>query len=120
METRAGITVAMIHTPTWENDGAIFTITDPIPVEEWLERVSGPGWQLETLPDDSLIAGGPYDGGQVIMVHNEEEDNTFLFAVPPEALLLLGGMLPDEQYYKLIERTPSLVATFARQHSKSS
>ncbi len=108
MKTSADINVAMIHPPTWENDGEIFTITDPIPVDEWLQKVSQPGWELETMPDDSLIADGEYDGGHVIMVHNEEEDNTFLFAVPPEVLLLLQGMLPDDQYRKLMELTPSL------------
>ncbi len=110
MMSSADITVAMIHPPTWENDGEDSPITDPIPVDEWLERVSGPGWELETLPDDSLIVGGPYDGGHVIMVHNEVEDNTFLFAVPPEAIPLLGGLLPDDQYRKLLERTPKLAS----------
>ncbi len=110
MKTSAGITVAMIHPPTWENDGEVFTITDPIPVEEWLDKVSQPGWELETMPDDSLISGGPYYGGHVIMVHNEEEDNTFLFALPPEVIVLLGGMLPDDQYRQLLERTPKLAS----------
>ncbi len=110
METSTDITVAMIHPPTWENDGEVFTITDPIPVDEWLEKVSGPGWELETMPDDSLITGGPYDDGHVIMVHNEEEDNTFLFAIPPEAIPLLQGMLPDGQYRTLVAHTPKLSA----------
>ncbi len=108
MKASDDITVAMIHPPTWENDGEVFAITDPIPVEEWLEKISLPGWELETLPDDSLIAGGEYDGGHVIMVHNEEEDNTFLFAVPPVAIPLLGGLLLDEQYRVLLSRTPRL------------
>ncbi len=84
-------TVAMIHPPTWENEGEVFPITDLIPVDEWLEKVSQPGWELETLSDDSLIAGGPYVGGHVIMVHNEEEDKTFLFAVPPRSSCCSGG-----------------------------
>ena len=108
LKTSADITVAMIHPPTWENDGQVLPITDPIPVDEWLGKVSQPGWELETTPDDSLIAGGEYDGGHVIMVHNEEEDNTFLFAVSPKVIVLLKGMLPDDQYLKLMERTPSL------------
>ncbi len=108
MKTSADITVAMIHPPTWEHDGEVFSITDPLPVEEWLQKVSQPGWELEITPDDSLLAGGEYDGGHVIMVHNEEEDNTFLFAVPPVAIPLLGGLLPDEQHRTLIERTPKL------------
>jgi len=108
LKTSADITVAMIHPPTWENDGEVFAITDPIPVEEWLEKVCVPGWELETLADDSLIAGGEYDGGQVVMVHNEEEDNTFLFAIPPEAIPLLQGLLPEDQYRMLLSRTPSL------------
>ena len=84
------------------------TITDPIPVEEWLEKVSGPGWEVEAMPDDSLIAGGPYDGGHVVMVHYEPEENTFLFAVPPEAIPILQGLLPEEQYRRLLARTPKL------------
>ncbi len=110
MKTSADITLAMIHPPMWENDGEVFTITDPIPVDEWLEKVSQPGWELETMPDDSLIAEGPYDGGHVVMVHNEEEDNTFLFAIPPEAIPLLQGLLPEDQYRTLIVRTPKLAA----------
>ncbi len=118
MKTSRDITVVMIHTPTWENDGEIFTITDPIPVDEWLEKVSQSGWELETMPDDSLIAEGPYDGGHVIMVHNEEEDNTFLFAIPPEAILLLQGQLPEEQDRKLFALTPKLSA-LASQETQS-
>ncbi len=116
MKTSADITLAMIHPPMWENDGEVFTITDPIPADEWLKKVSQPGWELEAMPDDSLIAGGLYDGGHVIMVHNEEEDNTFLFAIPPEVILLLKGMLPDEQYHKLLERTPGLADVAASRH----
>ncbi|MDP9352765.1 MAG: hypothetical protein M3P51_14675 [Chloroflexota bacterium] len=107
MKSSADITVAMIHPPTSEHDGEVFQIADPIPVDEWLQKVPQPGWELETMPD-SLIAGGPYDGGHVLMVHNEEEDNTFLFAVPPEIVLLLRGMLPDDQYRELLSRTPGL------------
>jgi len=103
LKANADITVAMIHPPTWENDGEVFPVTDPIPVEEWLEKVSGPGWDLEALPDDGLIAGG-----HVIMVHNEEEDNTFLFAVPPEAIPLTQVLIPEDQYQALLSRTPRL------------
>ncbi len=102
MEPSTDITVAMIHPRAWENEGEVFAITDPIPVEAWLEKVSEAGWELETMSDDSLIAGGEYDGGHVIMVHNEEEDNTFLFAIPPEVIPLLEGLLPNEQYSKLL------------------
>jgi hypothetical protein len=63
---------------------------------------------METMSDDSLITGGPYDGGYVIMVNNEEEDNTFLCAIPPVAIPLVQGLLTDDQYRKLIERTPGL------------
>ena len=114
MKTSADITVSMIHPPTWEHDGEVFPITDPIPVEEWLQKVSQPGSELETMPDDSLIAGGPYDGGHVVMVHNEEEDNTFLFAVPPVAIPLLQGLLSDDQYRMLLSRTPRLSALAGR------
>ncbi len=104
--TETESTVSMIHIPTWENDLEVYEITDPIPVGEWLEVVTRPGRELEMLPYDSLIAGGRYDGGHVIMLHTQ--DNTYMYAVPPEVLLLLKGRLPDDQYRKLIERTPGL------------
>jgi hypothetical protein len=102
-----------IKPPTWERD-EVFPITSPIPVDEWLQKVSQAGWDLETLPDNSLIAGGTYDGGHVIMVHNEEEDNTLLFAIPPVAIPLLQGMLPEDQYRTLVEHTPKLSALQVR------
>jgi hypothetical protein len=114
LKTSADITVAMIHPPTWENDGEVFPITDPIPVDEWLEKVSRLGWELETMPDDSLIAGGPYGGGHVILVHNEEEYNTFLFAIPPVTIPLLRGLLTEDQYRALLSRTPRLSALAGR------
>ena len=95
-------TVSLIHIPTW----AKHEITVPIPASEWLEVVTRPGRELETLPYDSLIAGGRYDGGHVLMLHTE--DNTFMYAVPPEVIVLLEGILPDDQYRTLVERTRSL------------
>lgn len=109
----ANTTVVMIHPPTWQHDGEVFAITDPIPVDAWLETVSQPGWELEETPDDSLIAGGGYDGGHVVMAHNEEEDNTFLFAVPPEVIPLLQGLLPEDRYRQLVARTPKLAGLSA-------
>ncbi len=99
-------TVSLIHIPTWENDLEVYEITDPIPVGDWLEVVSRPGRELEMLPYDSLIAGGRYDGGHVIMLHTQH--NSYMYAVPPETIPLLQGLLPDEQYRKLMERTPTL------------
>ena len=104
----ADIAVAMIHPPTWEHDGEVLPITDPIPVDEWLQKVSQQGSKLETMPDDSLIAGGPYDGGHVVMVHNEQEDNTFLFAMPPVVIVLLEGLLANDRYQPLLLHTPQL------------
>lgn len=111
-DTSREISVAMIHPQTWENDHEIFTITDPIPVDMWLEKATVPGREVEMLPYDSLIAGGPYDGGHVIALHMD--DDSFLFAVPPEAILLLEGLLPDDQYRTLLARTPKLAALAAR------
>ena len=84
----------------------MYEITDPIPVEDLLEVVARPGRELEVLPSDSRIAGGRYDGGHVLMQHTE--DNTFTYAVPPEVIVLLEGILPDEEYRTLLERTPKL------------
>ncbi len=111
------ITVEMIHPQTWENDHRILAITDPIPIEEWLEKAGKPGRELELLPYDSLIAGGRYDGGHVLGLHMD--DDTFLFAVPPEAIPLLQGLLPEAQYSKLLERTPGLAHMGAIRNTKS-
>jgi hypothetical protein len=106
----------MIHIPTWENELKVIEITQPLPVEEWLQKSTGPGCELEILPYNSLIAGGRYDGGHVVLVHDSEEENTYMFAVPSEAIPLLQGLLPDDQYSKLMERTPSLAGIAAREH----
>lgn len=108
----AGIAVQMIHPQAWENDQEILVITDPIPMEEWLEKVSRSGRDLEVLPYDSLIAGGPYDGGHVVGLHMDGD--TFLFAIPPEAILLLRGLLPEDQFRTLLARTPTLAGLAVR------
>ncbi len=117
--TETGITVSMIHIPTWENELKVVEITQPIPVEVWLERSTGPGCELETLPYDSLIAGGRYNGGHVVTVHDAEEDNTYMFAIPPEVVPLLEGLLPEDQYSRLLERTPGLVGLATMQNIKA-
>ncbi len=105
-------TVSMIHPQAWENERRVVEITQPIRASEWAQKVSQPGDELEILPYDSLIEEGCYAGGHVLMLHADY--STYLFAVPPEVILLLKGMLPDEQYRKLTERTPSLVDVAAR------
>ncbi len=109
-ETATGTesTVSMIHIPTWENDLEVYEITDPIPVGDWLDVITRPGRELETLPYDSLITGGRYDGGHVVIVHDADEQNTYMFALPPEAIPLLLGLLLDGQYRTLVARTPAL------------
>ncbi len=108
MRTSDEITVSMIHIPTWENELRVVEITQPIPMEEWLQKSAHPGNQVEVPPYGSLIAGGRYDGGHVIIVHDAEEENTYMFAVPPEAIPLLLGLLPGDQYHKLVACTPAL------------
>ncbi len=39
---------------------------------------------------------------------------------PPEVILFLRGMLPDDQYYRLLDQTPRLADIAARQHIKTS
>ncbi len=112
-QTGTGITVSMIHIPTWENELKVVEITQPIPVEEWLQKSTGPGCELEIPPYDSRIEGGRYDGGHVVMVHDAEEDNTYLFAIPPEVIPLLQGLLPEDQYRQLLVRTPKLASIAA-------
>ena len=99
-------TVSMIHPQAWENERGVISITPPIPVAEWAQKTNWEHERLEMLPYDSLIEEGRYSGGHVLMLH--ADDNTYLFAVPPEVILLLRGMLPEDQYYRLIERTPRL------------
>ncbi len=111
--TKMGPTVSLIHIPTWENDLEVYEITDPIPVGEWLQVVTRPGRELEMLPYDSLIAGGRYDGGHVMMLHTE--DNTYMYAIPPEVILVLRGLLPDDRYCQLIQHTPSLAGIATRE-----
>ncbi len=106
-------TVSLIHIPTWENDLEVYEITDPIPVGEWLEVVTRPDRELEVLPYDSLIAGGRYDGGHVIVLHTK--DSTFMYAVPPEVIVLMQGILPEDQYRGLVSRTPGLAGIAARE-----
>ncbi len=108
MRTSDDIAVSMIHIPTWENEQKVVEITQPIPIEEWLQKSAGSGCQVEVLPYDSLIAGGRYDGGHVVMVHDADEENTYMFALPPEAIPLLLGLLLDGQYRTLVARTPAL------------
>ena len=105
-------TVSMIHPQAWEHERRIVETTQPIPASEWAEKVTQPGDELEMLPYDSLIEEGRYAGGHVLMLH--ADDNSYLFAVPPEVILRLQGMLPDEQYHRLIERTPSLSSLAGR------
>ncbi len=102
----------MIHPQAWEHERRVVEITHPIPASEWAEKVTQPGDELETLPYDSHIEEGRYKGGHVLMLH--ADDSTYLFAVPPEIILLLKGMLPDDQYRKLTEQTPSLADVAAR------
>ncbi len=104
--TNAEPTVSMIHPQAWENERRVVEITAPIPASEWAEKVTQPGDELEILPYDSLIDEGRCKGGHVLMLH--ADDNTYLFSVPLEVILLLKGMLPDDQYHKLVDRTPQL------------
>jgi hypothetical protein len=102
MRTSDEITVSMIHIPTWENELKVVEITQPIRIEEWLHKSAHPGNRVEVPSYDSQIAGGRYDGGQVITVHDNDEENTYMFALPPEAVPLLLGLLPEDQYRRLV------------------
>lgn len=97
-ERHTASTVSVIHPQAWEHERRIVEITQPIPASEWTQKVTQPGDEPQTLPYDSLAEEGRY-----------ADDSTYVFAVPPKVILLLEGMLPDDQYHKLLERTPSLV-----------
>jgi hypothetical protein len=94
----------MIHPQAWENERGVIEITPPIPVAEWAQKTDWEHERLGMLPYDSLITEGRYAGGHVLMLH--AEGTTQLWAVPPEVIVLLKGMLQDEQYDRLLERTP--------------
>ena len=99
-------TVSMIHPQAWEHERRIVEITKPIPASEWAEKTEWEHDRLEMLPYESLIETGRYARGHVVMLH--AEGTTQLWALRPEVILLLGGILPDDQYRTLLERTPSL------------
>ncbi len=101
-------TVSMIHPQAWENERKLVEITPPIPVAEWAQKTDWEHERLEMLPYDSLITEGRYAGGHVLMLH--AGGTTQLWAVPPEVIVLLGGLLPDDQYRKLLEHTPKLAS----------
>ncbi len=81
MRTSDEITVSMIHIPTWENELRVVEITSPILIEEWLHKSAHPGNWVEA-PYDSVIVGGRYDGGHVIMVHDNDEGE-HVYVRPP-------------------------------------
>ncbi len=107
-------TVSMIHPQAWENERKLVEITPPIPVAEWAQKTDWEHERLEMLPYDSLITEGRYAGGHVLMLH--AGGTTQLWAVPPEVILLLKGIVPNDQYSHLIQRTPSLAGIAARGH----
>ncbi len=102
------LTVSMIHPQAWENERELVEITPPIPVAEWAQKTDWETEGLEMLPYDSLIEEGRYAGGHVLMLH--AEGTTQLWAVPPAVIVFLDGMMPDDEYRLLIERTPKLAS----------
>jgi hypothetical protein len=98
----------MSHPEAWESERTLVEITQRFPVPERAEKTDWEHERLETLPYDSLIEQGRYAGGHVLMLH--ADGTTQLWAVPPEVIPLLQGMLPDDQYRLLIERTPKIAS----------
>jgi hypothetical protein len=107
------VTVSPIHTGAWEC-GELVEITEPIPVEEWLDLITGPDAELYKFPHETLIDHSRYEGetvdryyGGVVIGVNSDHGN-YLLAIPPEVVPLLMGLLPDQDFRQLVRETPSL------------
>ncbi len=105
----AAITVSMIHIPTWENELRVVEITAPIPVEEWLAQSTGGVLRARDpavrLADRRRPVRWGARGGRP---RRRRGQHVYVRAVPPEAIPLLEGLLPDDQYRRLLARTPGL------------
>ena len=82
-------------------------IIQAIPLDSWLEIRRQYGYQVAILAEEALIAGGPYDGGQVIAVDTPSRQ---FFLVPPAVIPYLADLLPPADYQLLLDRTPAAAA----------
>ncbi len=93
-------TVLWIVPGAWEDELEVLPQHDPIPLRQWLAILREWGMDIVTLPYQNRIAGGPADGGRVVAV--EADNGRHFFALPPAALPALQGLLPDEDYRRLL------------------
>lgn len=99
------VRVWQIDEEAWETEAAVDPVGEPLPLDEWLASLPEERLTLKVLPI-SRIAGGPCDGGHVLLA--EAWADRLYFAVPPAALPALEGHLPADEYAELLRRTPAL------------
>ncbi len=83
----------------WEDELAVEMVRG-VPLRQWLAILREWGMAIVTLPYQSGIMGGPADGGRVVAV--EADNGRHYFALPPEALPALRGLVPDDDYDRLL------------------
>ena len=102
MTEEGDLTAVMISDRAWE-DARLVAVSEPIPIAAWLRVVEAEGMRVSAEPC-SLIEGGAYDGGHVLVLDNDSGRSRF--AVPAEALPLLRSRMGPGEYEELIGRTP--------------
>ncbi len=83
----------------WEDELAVEVVRG-VPLRQWLAILREWDMEIVTLPYQGGIAGGPADGGRVIVV--EADNGRHYFALPPAALPALRGLVPDAAYDRLL------------------
>ncbi|MDP9371257.1 MAG: hypothetical protein M3Q65_02120 [Chloroflexota bacterium] len=99
------VRVWQIDGDAWETEAAVDPVGEALPLGEWLASLPEERLTLKVLPI-SRIAGGPCDGGHVLLA--EAWADRLYFAVPPAAVPALAGHLPPAEYDELVRRTPAL------------
>lgn len=98
------VPVRQIDGLAWEGEAAVDPVGEAWAVAAWLALLREHRLALRVLPI-SRIAGGPYDGGHVLLAQN---GGRLYFAVPAAAIPALEGHLPAADYAELVRRTPAL------------
>jgi len=92
--------VLWIVPSAWEDELEVLPQHDPIPLRQWLAILREWGMDVVTLPYQSRIVAGPADDGRVVAV--EADNGRHFFALPPAALPALRGLIPDDDYRRLL------------------
>jgi len=90
----------------WEDQMELHPLHDPISLSTWLRIISNGDMEVILLPYDTLIQGGPFDGGRVVAV--EADNGRHFFALAAEALSALQGLVSRQAYAEMVRQTPRL------------